>query len=229
MTQPHPSPARGTITRGRERGLVAVAGLLAVAVAVTIGMVVGANEAEGAAASAPTRPTPGSSSPATPIVPVVAEPSPVAAVGIPEDCTGIYVRDWAAELAPLVLNPAWTEDRGAGSFRGSSDPVAAAELVDATRLTCVWAAPDGGGDLGVFTDVAALGPDEENAIVAHLAEAGFDCYAELEGTRCIVEWNVEAGSSGESHFLRQGAWVATRWSNVSPDGYTHDIVAAIFG
>ncbi|MFC5789494.1 hypothetical protein ACFPPE_06460 [Agromyces tardus] len=229
MPQPAPSPARSPIARRRELGLVVVAGLLAVAVSVAVGMVVGANRAEGSAASAPTRPTPGSSSPVTPIVPIAGEATPATqAVEIPGDCAGIYVRDWAAELAPLVLNPAWTADPGAAPLRGSNDPVAAAQLADTTRLTCAWATPDGGGDLGVFTDVAVLAPDVEAAIAAHLAETGFDCYAELDGTRCIVEWNVEAGYSGESHFLRQGTWIATRWANVSPDGYTHDIVAAIF-
>jgi hypothetical protein len=34
---------------------------------------------------------------------------------------------------------------------------------------------------------------------------------------------------GESHFLREGIWIATRWGGNGPDGSTHDIVAAIFG
>ena len=34
---------------------------------------------------------------------------------------------------------------------------------------------------------------------------------------------------GESHFIRDGIWIATKWVNASPDGYTHDMVTTIFG
>lgn len=37
------------------------------------------------------------------------------------------------------------------------------------------------------------------------------------------------GTVGESHFLREGVWLATWWLNIAPDGYTHDIVAALWG
>ena len=35
-------------------------------------------------------------------------------------------------------------------------------------------------------------------------------------------------SMGETHFLGDGGWVATRWINVDPPGYTEDIVATIW-
>lgn len=228
MTKPDPSPARTPLARRGEFWLVVVAAVLAVGVALAVGMAVGTLRGTDAATSAAPRPTPGASSSATPVAPPAEEPPP-AAVAIPADCAGIYTRDWAAELAPLVLNPAWTEDPASGPFWGSNDPGAITVLEATTRLTCAWVQPEGGGDLGLITNIAALTPEQETSMIEYLGGLGHDCYPELEGTRCIVEWNVEEGDSGESHFLREGIWSATRWANTSPSGYTHDIVAAIFG
>ena len=47
--------------------------------------------------------------------------------------------------------------------------------------------------------------------------------------RCIDQHEAEAGAWGESHFLREGVWIATGWVNAGPNGYTHDMVTTIFG
>ena len=70
---------------------------------------------------------------------------------------------------------------------------------------------------------------QQEETLAHLGDLGYNCYEELEGTRCVVEQEGEVGAFGESHFMRSGIWIATGWVNAAPDGYTHDIVATVFG
>ncbi|MCI2956352.1 hypothetical protein MN032_01500 [Agromyces atrinae] len=36
-------------------------------------------------------------------------------------------------------------------------------------------------------------------------------------------------ASPTSSFFRDGIWIATHWVNTGPDGYTHNIVPALFG
>jgi len=55
-----------------------------------------------------------------------------------------------------------------------------------------------------------------------------DCDDESGGTRCVIE-REESATWGESHFVRDGIWIATRWGVSGPSGCTADIVAAIFG
>ncbi len=54
------------------------------------------------------------------------------------------------------------------------------------------------------------------------------CYDELGGLRCVTETTGDGGVVGESHFVRDGIWLATRYVNSGPDGYTHDIVANLW-
>lgn len=236
MTQPAPNPApspdRRPLGRRPEFWLVLVAGLLAVGVAIAVGMAVGAARSSDAAASASTRPSPVASSTVTPVAPV-AEPEPApapAGPAIPADCAQIYTRDWAPDFSPLVLNPEWTQDPASGVRLGSRDEVATALLGSKAALTCAWGSPGGGSGRGLTTNVAPVTPEESARMLEHFAGAGYDCFEELGGTRCIVQTPASAdGQSGESHFLREGIWVATLWVNAGPDGYTHDIVTAIFG
>lgn len=211
------------------------AAVLLVAVAVFAGMAIGASSG-GAGAAASDRPTPSASATDASTTPSTVPPTETAppseapgAAAIPASCTDAYTRDWGAELGGLALNPPWTETPGNGPLWGSNDRGAITVLEATSRLTCAWVGSNGGGDVGIITNLASLTPEQEASMAAYLAGAGQTCYAELEGTRCVVEWTSDAGDSGESHFLRGGIWSATRWSNVAADGYTHDIVAAIFG
>lgn len=230
MTQPAPNPARRPLGRRPEFWLVLTAGLLAIGVAIAVGMAVGSARQTDAAASASSRPTPVASSTATPVVPVAEpEPAPAGPV-IPEDCAQIYTRDWAPEFSPLVLNPAWTQDPASGVRLGSRDDVAMELLESNAAITCAWGSPNGGSGQGLTTNLAPVTPEESARILEHFAGVGYDCFEELDGTRCIMQTPASPdGQSGESHFVREGIWVATLWVNAGPDGYTHDIIAAIFG
>lgn len=162
--------------------------------------------------------------------PAPTSPATPPAVAIPASCDEIYTRDWAPAFAPLVLNPAWTTASGSGVRYGSSDESAIAMLDTSTRVSCKWGNPNGGSDRGLTTNVAAVAVEQAVAMQDHFVAAGYSCYPELEGTRCVIETAPSPdGQSGESHFFREGVWIATLWVNAGPDGYTRDIVAAIFG
>lgn len=161
------------------------------------------------------------------------EPSPTVPARvpgeIPDDCTGLYTIDWSDELDGLVLNPPWTEEPDAGSpFWGSSDTGAITVLEATTQVTCLWVGPDGASEVGLVTNVASVTADQVDSMIEYLPDNGYNCYAELDGTRCLIEQSTETGVSGESHFFRDGIWLATQWANVDADGYTHDMISTIW-
>ena len=211
--------------------------VLAVAVWSVLAVVLGiaftsGNGIDGVAATArPTSAAPASTDAAT--SPPTESPPPPAAEGIvaiPASCGEIYTRDWASELAPLVLNPEWTTSPDSGVHYGSRDQGAVELLATTTRLTCNWGHPSGGSGAGLTTNVARVDAAQSAAMQARFAAEGYACYAELEGTRCLTETEPGPdGQSGESHFFREDVWLATLWVNTGPYGYTHDIVAALFG
>jgi hypothetical protein len=238
MTQslPPESPAQQRpITRRPLFWLIIAIVLLLIAIAVYLGMTLASTNGPDPTAppSAPPTSSPEPTSSPTPSdEPTPTDegtPTPTGAM-IPSDCVDIYTRDLTPDFDGLVLNPAWTLEPGSGVRRGSKDDVAVALLESKAELTCSWANPRGGSDRGVTTDVARVAPDEAASTLEHFASAGFTCFEELEGTRCLIESAPSPdGQSGESHFIRDGVWIATWWVNAGPEGYTHDIVAAIFG
>jgi hypothetical protein len=230
LSQAQPDP-RPPLVRRPAFWLVVVAALLLVAVASVVGLMLGAGR--GVDVSASGTPTPGTVTTDAATTPPAAEteapPAAGTSVVVPASCAEIYTRDWSAALGGLVLNPPWTETPGNGPFWGSNDNGVVTVLEATTKLTCAWVGPNGGGDVGIITNLAELTPEQVSSTLAHLASIGQTCYEELGGTRCVVERNSDAGESGESHFIREGIWSATRWSNVVADGYTHDIATALFG
>jgi hypothetical protein len=233
MSEHTPPAERPPLAKRPVFWLILVAVLLLVVASVFAGMAIGSGigTSEGAAASGSARPTP-SATTTPPADTAPADPTTPPAAGgvtIPADCTAIYTRDWASELAPLTLNPAWTDAADSG-VRWATDDVNLQTMLDGTtRLTCIWANPAGGGDVGITTNVAVLTEVQQPDVVAQFESLGYDCFDELEGLRCIDQHEEEAGAWGESHFLREGVWIATGWVNAGPNGYTHDIVTTIFG
>ncbi|KQO95821.1 hypothetical protein [Leifsonia sp. Leaf264] len=161
-----------------------------------------------------------------------ATPSPTTfTVAIPADCSAIYTKDWTPEMKNLVLNPDGT-NVGPNDVLGTTDEELRPILSDSVKLACYWMVPPEiqHGDLGeVHTNVASVSAQQSDAALARMAEAGYSCSAELGGTSCVIQQETTEGAYGESQFIRDGVWIATSWGVQLPDGYTEDIVAALFG
>ncbi|WP_159599933.1 hypothetical protein [Agromyces humi] len=226
---PPPANDRPPLLRQPLFWILAGVGVLLVAAGVTVALGVGASPSGG---RAPTGAAPATTT-ATPAAVEATEAPvqvpPVSVFAIPPDCAGMYTKDWSADMNGFVLNPAWAADPSNLQYGSRDDGLVT--VLEATKLlTCKWASPNGGTDRGITTNVASLTPEQQASTIAHAQASGFDCYQELGGTRCVTETAPSAdGQSGESHFLRDGVWIATVWINLQPDGYTHDMVAAIFG
>jgi hypothetical protein len=150
----------------------------------------------------------------------------------PTDCTQLFPAgyiDSVTEGGILELNPAWAQPDLATEFIGSNDNALVAVIsANTDRLNCILAKSSGGGDLGITTNVLVVDAATQTAAIARMNEAGFTCSEETGGTMCFTETTEDAGTYGERHFLRDGTWIATRWSNTSITGWTQTIVSTLF-
>jgi hypothetical protein len=146
----------------------------------------------------------------------------------PSSCDQLYRPAMVQALGDLELNPAWARAPDAGVSHGTDDPALRALIDDADHLTCVWASPYGGSGSGLITNLVWVTPEQSAAVEARLAADGLSCAAEAGGRRCVIETIDDEGTFGESHFLRDGIWLATKYTNAGPDGYTQDIVAQVW-
>jgi hypothetical protein len=230
MTQVPPA-ARPPLVRRPALWLAVAAAVLVATIAVVLGLALAPRGGDDAAGRQPPTTTPPPTTDAAGPPPTVTAPpaETPTAVAIPAACENIYTRDWTPEFGGLVLNPAWTADPDSGVHLGSRDDTAVGVLESTTHLTCKWGHPNGGSDRGLTTNVLAVAAQQAVDLRAHFEAVGYSCYDELEGIRCVVETEpTDDGQSGESHFFREGIWIATLWVNAGPEGYTHDIVAALF-
>jgi hypothetical protein len=186
--------------------------------------------------------TPAADATGTPTVTATAEPTPAptatdaavtpAAPVRPTDCTQLFPAgyiDSVTEGGILELNPAWAQPDLATEFIGSNDNALVAVIsANTDRLNCILAKSSGGGDLGITTNVLVVDAATQTAAIARMNEAGFTCSEETGGTMCFTETTEDAGTYGERHFLRDGTWIATRWSNTSITGWTQTIVSTLF-
>ncbi|MBM7505728.1 hypothetical protein ACFPER_01330 [Agromyces aurantiacus] len=210
--------------------LIAAAAVLVIAVVVVLAILLApAPSPESAEPAAESRPSPAEAAAPTPVA--LPEPEPVRDPRVPTDCTAIYTTDWSGTFAPeYVLNPPWSTAEGAPALFGTGDATALPVLQQTSQLACGWLPPDtGDGTVGLVTNLAAVDEAQTAAVIAAFQAAGMECYEESGGTRCIAEWEGAAGSAGESQFLREGLWIATRWDGPAVSGYTADIIAKIFG
>ena len=225
---PKPRRPRRVLTLSIVGAVVLALGAVAAGYAVGLGEAGNAAEAAGPGASGSgatsARPAPEASEP------VVQQPEPSAEPVsiVPADCSGIYSTDWSTQMSGLVLNPAWRQASGDPQIPSTADDELNATLQASDPLYCLWASDEGPSHLFLVTNVAALPAEQPAATLARMQALNYSCYEELGGTRCILEENDDDGTWGESHFLRDGVWVATRWMNVAPDGYTHDIVDTLW-
>ncbi|WP_400996255.1 hypothetical protein [Agromyces sp. GXQ0307] len=215
--------------RSRTLLIVASSVLVIAVVALVAALALPAPSGESAEPTSQGRPAPSAEAAPAPVV--VPTPEPVRDERIPTDCAAIYTFDWSSTFAPdYVLNPEWSTADGAPALSGTDDAVALPVLQDTSQLTCAWLPPDGGdGRVGLVTNVASVDESQAAAAIAAFQAAGQECYEEEGGTRCVVEFEGVAGSAGESHFLREGLWIATRWDGPAVSGYTLDIATQLFG
>ena len=174
-----------------------------------------------------TRPTP--STTAEPLAVASAAPA-VPAGPHPTTCDAIYSPAMLATLTDTgALNPDWTESDPSGVLVGTGDAELTTLIKGAEHLTCVWADPNGGSGSGLTSNVVFVSAEQSETAHQRLLALGENCYEEFGGIRCVAETSQgDEGVAGESHFLRDGIWLATRYVNAGPDGYTHDMVSTIW-
>lgn len=221
---PKPRLRRPVLWISVAAGLVLAFG--AVAAGYAVGAASSSSEAAEVAADPSARPEPEASAPSVALP--EAEPSEESVSVIPAECSGIYSSDWSAQLDGYVLNPAWTADPDRNSVIDVTDDELNAIVQAGDPLRCQWGHENGGSDRSLRTVVIAVTAEQSAAVLARLQTLGFSCYEELGGTRCVSEESDDNGTWGESHFVREGVWIATRWMNLAPDGYTHDIVNTLW-
>jgi hypothetical protein len=218
------------MTRRRMWVLLGAVGSLLVIALVVVLIVWRGGASTPDAAEAPGRPQP-HASPAPLALAAAPEPAPAPVPDgpRPSTCDELYSPAMVDAFDGLVLNPAWVAEENSGVNRGSEVPELIA-LIDTTgeHLTCVWANENGGSGLGLTTEVVWVTPEQSAEVQGRLAAAGMNCYEELGGMRCLIEATNDGELSGESHFLRDGIWLATSYFNAGPDGYTHDIIANVW-
>jgi len=214
---PHPARSRLWVVLGVLAALFTVAAL-------AVGVFWPRSDLTPAATEA-ARPTPSVTAPPGTPTPTPT-PGSSAAPGTPRpaSCTDLYSPEMVAAFGSMVLNPAWMDDPGLGLRIGADDPVQQ-DIIDANdSLLCQWGMPEGPSAAGVSTVVVWVDAEDSATIQAHLVDRGDTCFEQQGGLRCTSESTTEEGYSGESHFLRDGIWLATKYTNAGPVGYTLDIV-----
>lgn len=223
VQQPAPPPA--------NRRLWVIIGVLAALLAGAV-ILIGVLWARGApppAATDAARPTPSSTaapSPAPTSGSGATAPGSTAAPGTPRpaSCDELYSPAMVDAFDPMVLNPAWLDDPELDMRIGEDDPVLQGVIDANDTLLCQWAMPEGPSGAGVSTTVVWLDDEDSATVLAHLADRGDSCVEQQGGMRCTTEGSNDEGYFGESHFLRDGLWLATEYSNAGPEGYTLDMV-----
>jgi hypothetical protein len=208
--------ASHTTARSRSVRRLAALGTAALVTAVIVSGCSSAPTPESTtgASSTPTekpRPTPSA----------IATPDDIGVV-IPGSCEDIYgpsmFEGLQEDLPPL-------NDETMADPNFSNNDELEEKLRSLDYLQCTWG---GAAELGIVTAVARVSEDQSNEVLEMMESGGYDCYDQLDGTRCVTSENSEGNRLGESHFLRDGVWVSTFWLNAPIRGYTENIVEAIW-
>ncbi|QYF72708.1 hypothetical protein [Cryobacterium sp. PAMC25264] len=224
-TLPTGSPSR----RPLWFALGAVGALLVVVLIVVLVVWRGGAGTPGGNAAEETRPTPTTS--AEPLAVASATPTPSTPAGPhPTTCESIYSPAMLTKFSETrTLNPAWTQAADLPPRYGTTDAQLTTVIEGDEHLTCAWAAEGGGSDSGLTTNVVFVTAAQSEAVHQRLNALGQNCYEEAGGIRCVIETAKDAdGFAGESHFLRDGIWLATHYVSTGPDGYTLDMVSTIW-
>ena len=194
---------------------IALAGALAACTPTGPGAASGPSASAGgsAAGSDPAHPTK-SPSPGTSASPT---PSPTSTpVALPTDCKAILSANVLSQLGDTPLNSPVFGPSGVQSD-GS--------------LICIWADPKA-DTTSITTTISRRYRGEALDMLNGLVKTeGFSCYTPDKGTRCEKEWPdaTYPVTDGRTLFWRDDVLIDTKYSNLSPNGYTSSIVASIFG
>lgn len=212
-------------------GLSVLAGVLAIALIVVVGLLVVGPGGTPAADSTRT-PSATATAGSTPAPTTTDAAETPAAPVRPTECTRLFPAGYIDSLTSdgfLALNPEWSLPELATDFFGSNDSALVAVISSNTdRLNCALVKASGGGDVGITTNVLSIDAATQASVIARMNEAGFTCSEETGGTMCFTEVSEDAGTYGERHFVRDGTWIATSWSNTTISGWTQAIVSTLF-
>lgn len=149
------------------------------------------------------------------------------ALSLPATCDEVYTPEM---LATLTADVAPLNDPGTTMV--STENVTGLEVLGsgAPTIRCTWGPPS---ERGIATNVTLVTGDQTEALGSAFAESGYAVTEFDDGTLYEIEQQTitqddEIVTLGESHFLRAGVWVSTRWINVNPDGYTQAVVEAVW-
>lgn len=177
-------------------------------------------------------PTPAPTETSTSSPTVAPEPTPTEttadnAFTVPGSCEDIFSASMRQALEaqnPPLNDPAIT--------MYSTEQVPGLEILASgvPTLRCTWGAA---GGPGLATNVSAIDVDDQAVLQDALAGAGMSCEPYAEGVLCrisseTIDREDNVVRTGETHYLREDAWVSTHWINFSPEGYTEDIVATLW-
>lgn len=154
--------------------------------------------------------------------------APITPTVLPDDCDALYGSAMEAEFEreAMQLNRVWTGVREAPA--GSTDPELLALLLGEPSLDCFWLDGGGGSRSAVLTVASEPGAAVAEAVAARLVALGFSQQHDRGGVRYFVESRVAGETTGESHFLRDGVWLATNWYGFGPWGYTGHMAENVF-
>lgn len=151
------------------------------------------------------------------------QPGPTLAGPNPATCEELYSPEMMTQLTNtgLPLN-----DPSMADSVGTGDGELQTLISQAPQhLECSWGYA---GDYGLTTSVVRLDDAGVQAVRDRMDAAGFSCSEEDQGTRCLTSFTEGGTRYGESHFLREGVWLATKWVNFAPSGYTPDMIDTLW-
>ncbi|SEB40951.1 hypothetical protein SAMN04489806_0475 [Paramicrobacterium humi] len=140
----------------------------------------------------------------------------------PTSCEKIYSPEMLQKLQAtgMPLN-----DPSVQGSVGTKDDELRAVIESHKPLNCSWGYA---GDFGLTTSIVRLDADTVKSVIDRMGTLGYRCEDESGGTRCLVAFTQAGNRYGESHFIRDGVWLATSWVNYAPANYTPDIVAILW-
>ncbi|MFI8594728.1 hypothetical protein ACIGCK_09930 [Microbacterium sp. NPDC078428] len=152
-----------------------------------------------------------------------ASPEASADIEMPASCEDIYSAGMLALLEEQ--NPPLNDP---GVTMHATQVVTALEIIEsgAPTLRCSWGVPS---EVGLATNVTVVDASQAALVREALSTEGFTCADDEAGTRCARSGEDEIAAFGETHHLHGNGWVATRWINFDPPGYTDDVVATLWG